>query len=152
MYDFQGTGQPDPSIPLDFFSQMRLNCPDNNKKNISSNGTFSTFTVSKPMNVHHSSSDKGMSHMQALSSAVPPGASFDTHYYQSLLRGRGLLFAHQQLMAQEKTARLVSAYASDDGSTFWMYFARVMLKLSNLDVLTGNQCQVRLNCSGLVSS
>ncbi|XP_024632881.2 putative Peroxidase 48 [Medicago truncatula] len=151
LYDFQGTGQPDPSIPLDFLSQMRLNCPDNSKNNISSNGTFSTFTISKKMNVHHSSSDKGMSYMQALSSAVPSGASFDTHYYQSLLRGRGLLFADQQLMAQEKTARL-AAYASDDGSTFRMDFARVMLKLSNLDVLTGNQGQVRLNCSHLVSS
>jgi len=47
---------------------------------------------------------------------------------------------------------LVSAYASDDGSTFRMDFARVMLKLSNLDVLTGNQGQVRLSCSRLVSS
>jgi len=131
---------------------MRINCPDNSKNNISSNNTFSTFTVSKPMNVHHSSSDKGMSYMQALSSAVPYGASFDTHYYQSLLRGRELLFADQQLMAQEKTARLVSAYASDDGSTFWMDFAGVMSKLSNLDVLTVNQGQVRLNCSRLVSS
>ncbi|RHN75038.1 putative peroxidase [Medicago truncatula] len=87
LYDFQGTGQPDPSIPLDFLSQMRLDCPDNSKNNISSNDTLSTFTASKPMNVHHSSSDKGMSYMQALSSAVPSGASFDTHYYQSLLRG-----------------------------------------------------------------
>jgi len=129
---------------------MRQNCPDNNKNNVSSNSTFSKFTVSKPMNVHHS--NKGMSYMQALSSAVSSGASFDTHYYQSLLRGRGLLFADQQLMAEEKTARLVSAYASDDGSTFRMDFARVMMKLSNLDVLTGNQGQVRLNCSRLVSS
>ena len=51
--------------------------------------------------------------MQELSSAVPSGASFDTHYYQRLLRGRGLLFADQQLMAHEKIARLVFAYASD---------------------------------------
>ncbi|XP_039687006.1 putative Peroxidase 48 [Medicago truncatula] len=151
LYDFQGTGQPDPSIPLDFLSQMRQNCPDNNKNNVISNGMFSTFTVSKPMNVHHSN-NKGMSYKQALSSAVSSGASFDTHYYQSLLRGRGLLFADQQLMAEEKTAKLVSAYASDDGSTFRMDFARVMMKLSNLDVLTGNQGQVRLNCSRVVSS
>ncbi|KEH38295.1 peroxidase family protein [Medicago truncatula] len=151
LYDFQGTGQPDPSIPLDFLSQMRQNCPDNNKNNVSSNGMFSTFTVSKPMNVHHSN-NKGMSYKQALSSAVSSGASFDTHYYQRLLRGRGLLFADQQLMAEEKTAKLVSAYASDDGSTFRMDFARVMMKLSNLDVLTGNQGQVRLNCSRVVSS
>ncbi|CAL5187128.1 unnamed protein product [Lathyrus oleraceus] len=151
LYDFQGTGQPDPSIPLDFLSQMRQNCPDN--KNISSSSTdklSTTFTISKPTNVHHSNK-KGMSYMEALS-AVSSGASFDTHYYQSLLRGRGLLFADQQLMAEERTARLVSAYASDDGSTFRMDFARVMLKLSNLDVLTGNQGQVRLNCTQHISS
>jgi peroxidase len=90
--------------------------------------------------------------MQALSSAISSGKSFDTHYYQSLLQGRGLLCADQQLRAQEKTARLVSAYASDDGSTFRMDFAAVMLKLSNLDVLTGNQGEVRLNCSQLRNS
>jgi len=107
--------------------------------------------TSKPMSsVFHSKS--GMSYMQALSSSVSSGSTFDTHYYQSLLRGRGLLFADQQLMAEDKTAKLVSAYASDDGSTFRMDFARVMLKMSNLDVLTGLQGQVRLNCSRPVTS
>ncbi|KAL5159910.1 putative Peroxidase 48 [Glycine soja] len=138
LYNFQGTGQPDPSIPLDFLRQMRLNCPDSKNSSTS----VDEFTISK----------MGMSYMQALSSSVSSGASFDTHYYQSLLRGRGLLFADQQLMAEEKTARLVSAYASDDGSTFRMDFARVMLKMSNLDVLTGLQGQVRVNCSLPVSS
>ncbi|XP_061358409.1 putative Peroxidase 48 [Gastrolobium bilobum] len=147
LYNFQGTGQPDPSIPLDFLSQMRLNCQDN--KNISNSDEFSTFVISKPMSVN---SNIGISYMEALSSSVSSGAAFDTHYYQSLLKGRGLLFADQQLMAGEKTARLVSAYASDDGSTFRMDFARVMLKMSNLDVLTGHQGQVRLNCSQTISS
>ncbi|KAJ1390987.1 Secretory peroxidase [Sesbania bispinosa] len=148
LYNFQGTGQPDPSIPPDFLRQMRLNCQDN--KNVSSD-EFSTSVISEPESVvvH---SDPGMSYMQALSSSVSSGAGFDTHYYQSLLRGRGLLFADQQLMAEEKTARLVSAYASDDGSTFRMDFARVMLKMSNLDVLTGPQGEVRLNCSQPTSS
>ncbi|OIW11678.1 hypothetical protein TanjilG_18205 [Lupinus angustifolius] len=41
----------------------------------------------------------------------------------SLLRGKGLLFADQQLMVDKKTARLVSAYASDDESTFRMGYA-----------------------------
>lgn len=88
-----------------------------------------------------------MSYLQALSSSISSGVKFDTHYYESLLRGRGLLFADQQLMADEKTARLVAAYASDDGSAFRMDFARVMLKMSNLDVLTGIQGGVRLNCT-----
>lgn len=92
-------------------------------------------------------SELGMSYLQTLSASVSSGSKFDTHYYESLLRGRGLLYADQQLMSEEKTARLVSAYASDDGSTFRMDFARVMLKMSNLDVLTGIQGDVRLNCS-----
>ncbi|XP_045799730.1 putative Peroxidase 48 [Trifolium pratense] len=152
LYNFQGTRQPDPSIPLDFLADMKRNCPPDNKNTSTNNSTneFSTFTISKPMNVHDSNK-KGMSYTQALSS-ISSGKSLDTHYYQSLLQGRGLLFSDQQLMAQEKTARLVSAYASDDGSTFRMDFAAVMLKLSNLDVLTGNQGEVRLNCSQLRNS
>ncbi|CAL0326404.1 unnamed protein product [Lupinus luteus] len=146
LYNFMGTGQPDPSIPHDFLLQMWLNCPDNTT---TTTDEFPDFVVSKQMSSH---SDLGMSYMQALSASVSSGAAFDTHYYQSLLRGRGLLFADQQLMAAEKTARLVSAYASDDGSTFRMDFARVMLKMSNLDVLSGLQGQIRLNCSQPVSS
>ncbi|QCE09747.1 putative Peroxidase 48 [Vigna unguiculata] len=147
LYNFQDTRQPDPSIPPDFLRQMRLNCPNNSN----TNNNKDEFMTSKPMSsVFHSKS--GMSYMQALSSSVSSGSTFDTHYYQSLLRGRGLLFADQQLMAEDKTAKLVSAYASDDGSTFRMDFARVMLKMSNLDVLTGLQGQVRLNCSRPVTS
>ncbi|KAK7335010.1 hypothetical protein VNO80_26780 [Phaseolus coccineus] len=147
LYNFQNTRQPDPSIPLDFLRQMRLNCPNNSNTNSNKH----EFVTSKPMSsdVH---SKPEMSYMQALSSSVLSGSTFDTHYYQSLLKGRGLLFADQQLMAKDKTAKLVSAYASDDGSTFRMDFAKVMLKMSNLDVLTGLQGQVRLNCSKPVTS
>ncbi|KAM4080569.1 hypothetical protein ACJW30_11G027300 [Castanea mollissima] len=83
----------------------------------------------------------GMTYLQALSSSISSGEGFETHYYQSQLNGRGLLFADQQLMANEKTARLVRAYASDDGSTFRMDFARAMMKMSGLTVLTGSQGQ-----------
>ncbi|KEH38290.1 hypothetical protein MTR_2g067360 [Medicago truncatula] len=61
-------------ILLDFLSQMRQNCPDN--KNISSRiNKFLTFVIFKPMNAH--SNKKGMSYMEALSSAVAKEA-FDT--------------------------------------------------------------------------
>ncbi|KAL2331052.1 hypothetical protein Fmac_018633 [Flemingia macrophylla] len=143
LYNFQGTGQPDPSIPLDFLGQMRQNCPDS--RNMSS--SEDEFVTSKQVDSNVVHSKVGISYMQALSSSVSSGTAFDTHYYQSLLRGRGLLFADQQLMAAEKTARLVSAYASDDGSTFRMDFARVMLKMSNLDVLTGHQGQAESEAS-----
>ena len=45
--------------------------------------------------------------MQVLSSSISFGAGFETHNYQSFLWGRGLLFADQQLMANEKSVRLV---------------------------------------------
>lgn len=77
---------------------------------------------------------------------------FRTHYYRSLLKGRGLLHADQQLMASDRTASLVAAYASDDGSAFRRDFARAMVKLSGLGVLSGEQGQVRLNCSSIVVS
>lgn len=73
-------------ILLDFLSQMRQNCLDN--KNINSRiNKFLTFVIFKPMNAH--SNKKGMSYMQALSSAVSSKEAFDTQWYQSLLRKRG---------------------------------------------------------------
>ena len=61
-----------------------------------------------------SESAVGMSYLQALLSSISFGVTFETHYYQSFLRGRGLVFAYQQLMAKEKTVRLVRVYASDE--------------------------------------
>nr|POF21704.1 putative peroxidase 61 [Quercus suber] len=53
------------------------------------------------------------------------------------LKERGLLLADQQFLANENIARLVRAYASNDGSTFQMDFSWTMMKMSELNVLTG---------------
>ncbi|KAF3948583.1 hypothetical protein CMV_025438 [Castanea mollissima] len=58
-------------------------------------------------------------HLRALSSSISSGAGFGTHYYQSFLRGRGLLFANQQLMANEESSRLISR---SDETTPWPWF------------------------------
>ena len=92
---------------------------------------------------------------------ISSGAGFDTHNCRSLLKGRGILFADQKLIANEKTARLARVYASDDGlianektarlarvyasddgSISRMDFAWVMMMMSGLNVLTGYQGQV----------
>ena len=134
--NFKGTGLPDPTIAPDFLTEMRMRCQD-------SNGTTTWPSSSSMASLEMSESAVGMSYLQALSSSISSGAGFDTHYYQSLLNGRGLLFADQQLMANEKTARLVRAYASDDGSTFCMDFVRAMMKMSGLNLLTGSEGPVR---------
>ncbi|ONI14347.1 hypothetical protein PRUPE_4G276900 [Prunus persica] len=125
LHNFRGTGKPDPTVSSSFFNEMRVFCEDNGNKNVShaSSPMASRGMSEKPAR-------RGMSYSQQLSSSVLSGAGFDTHYYQSLLRGRGLLFADQQLMANERTARL----------------------MSNLNVLTGSQGQVRLECTLPVSS
>ena len=124
---------------------MRMRCQDSHRTTTQPSSSMASLEMNEAA--------VGMTYLQALSSSISSGAGFDTHCYQSLLNGRGLLLADQQLMANEKTARLLRAYASDDRSTFWMDFARAMMKMSGLNVLTGSQGQVRRNCSlPLVSS
>ncbi|KAF3438247.1 hypothetical protein FNV43_RR21008 [Rhamnella rubrinervis] len=139
--NFKGTGQPDPTIAPDFLKEMRRHCQENESTSSPAGSPASMPSQGKK------ASEFGVSYFEELSSSISSGSGFDTHYYQSLLRGRGLLFADQQLTANPKTARLVRAYASDDGTTFRMDFAWAMLKMSNLNVLTGTQGEVRLNCS-----
>ncbi|KAF4351273.1 hypothetical protein F8388_019661 [Cannabis sativa] len=133
LYNFNGTGKPDPTIAANFLNKIRVKCQGDNNSRVR-NGLFESM-------------DSGASNIQELASSLPSGEGFDTHYYENLMMGQGLLFADQQLMAEEKTARLVRAYASDDGSTFRLDFAAAMVKMSNLGVLTGSQGEVRLNCS-----
>ena len=93
-----------------------------------------------------------MSYFEEEFSSSSSQSAFGTHYYQKLMIGRGLLFADQQLMANEETARIVEEYTLDDGTVFRRDFARAMVKMSNLVSLTGSQGQVRLNCSVALKS
>ncbi|KAL6542996.1 hypothetical protein OROHE_010516 [Orobanche hederae] len=78
------------------------------------------------------------------------GGEFGSHYYEALIRGKGLLTSDQELLAHEKTAEAVFEYA-EDGDKFRSDFASAMVKLSNLNV-AGSQGEVRRNCSSANSS
>ncbi|KAK4428094.1 putative Peroxidase 48 [Sesamum alatum] len=122
LYNFSGTNGPDPSIDPEFLQLLKLKC------NMSSS--------------HNSSQqqDPGMS-----MDYEGPRTRFGTLYYRSLLQGKGLLFADQQLTCRTETETWVRAYASDV-SLFQRDFGLAMIKLSNLEVLTAPMGQVRLNC------
>lgn len=126
--NFQGTGKPDPSIPADFLLQLSRSCSSTNGSPSPSPSRLRTL-------------------IESLAPFIFSGTGFDTHYYKSLVMGRGLLYSDQQLMADPGTARLVEVFASDDGSTFRREFAKAMLKMSNLDPLAGSQGEVRTRCS-----
>uniref|UniRef100_A0A7N1A1U0 peroxidase n=1 Tax=Kalanchoe fedtschenkoi TaxID=63787 RepID=A0A7N1A1U0_KALFE len=140
--NFQGTGRPDSMLTSDFLDEMRRACQDN-----SSSDSAESPTATKSRKLVESATELGMTYYQGLSAEVPSGSAFDSHYYRSLMNERGLLFADQQLMADDRTRNLVRDYASDDGFTFRRDFARAMFKMSNLNVLTGEDGVIRLNCS-----
>ncbi|KAJ4956440.1 hypothetical protein NE237_013223 [Protea cynaroides] len=135
--NFRGTGKPDDTLDDDWLKQLTSKC--NNKQRHSSQSSSSLLEKSK--------NNRKTKSNQKLSSSIPMGIMFDLHYFQDVLRGRGLLFSDQQLMKDPTTADAVRNYASGDGSDFRIDFIQVMAKLSNLGVLTGSQGQVRINCS-----
>ncbi|XP_057858387.2 peroxidase 57 [Cryptomeria japonica] len=78
-------------------------------------------------------------------------SSFDSHYYRNLEGGRGLLYVDQALMAAPITRSIVDLYASNQ-DLFYRDFSLAMVKLFNLNVLTGKQGQIRKECSKLVNN
>ncbi|KAK9726072.1 hypothetical protein RND81_05G188100 [Saponaria officinalis] len=136
IYNFHGTGNPDPSIPADFMLELNRIC---------NSDASPSPSPSRIRNLIESTT--GLSYFQSLAPFIFSGSGFDTHYYKSLLLGRGLLYADQQLMSDARTARLVEVFASDDGSIFRREFSKSMLKMSNLLSPDASQGEVRTRCS-----
>ncbi|PHU26958.1 hypothetical protein BC332_05290 [Capsicum chinense] len=130
--NFTGTGLPDPTISPDFLEELKRKCPQDNN------------IINNMLNEH---TTRGLSEF-----AISSAAFFDNHYYKTLMRGKGLLFSDQQLMANEKTAAAVTDYSYDDGTIFRTEFAHAMGKLSSIGVLTGSAGEVRHSCSHINSN
>ncbi|KAF8025574.1 hypothetical protein BT93_F2420 [Corymbia citriodora subsp. variegata] len=141
LYNFSGTNEPDPSLDVGFLNLMRFKCNE-------------SLLASPSPSPPPSSSSESSFGFSSLTSEEPgivmnyegPSSGFGTLYYRRLLQGQGVLYADQQLMVGEDTGSWVRAYASDV-SLFRGDFAETMLKLSNLQVLTAPNGQVRRSCS-----
>ncbi|XVE84372.1 hypothetical protein DITRI_Ditri17bG0007000 [Diplodiscus trichospermus] len=72
-------------------------------------------------------------------------ASFDTAYFNNLVKQRGLLISDQALFSGGSTDDLVKIYSSNP-KAFWNDFAQSMIKMGNIKPLTGKQGQIRVNC------
>ncbi|PON57107.1 Peroxidase [Parasponia andersonii] len=75
-------------------------------------------------------------------------ARFDNHYFHNLLEGKGLLGSDIVLITQDhegEILKLVLAYASDE-KLFFDSFAKSMIKMGNINVLTGDQGEIRRHC------
>ncbi|KAJ4701067.1 Peroxidase [Melia azedarach] len=71
---------------------------------------------------------------------------FDNKYYVDLMNRQGLFTSDQDLYTDKRTRGIVTSFAVDQ-KLFFDEFAKAMIKMSQLSVLTGNQGEVRANCS-----
>ncbi|XP_061344905.1 cationic peroxidase 1-like isoform X1 [Gastrolobium bilobum] len=83
-----------------------------------------------------------------LSPLDPTPARFDVAYYSDLVQKKGLLHSDQELYNGGSTDALVKQY-SYDTTSFYKDFANSMIKMGNIQPLTGNQGEIRVNCRKL---
>lgn len=73
---------------------------------------------------------------------------FDNHYYRNIVEGKGLLQSDNVLVSQDYEGEIrkhVWGYAKDQ-QHFFESFANSMIKMGNINVLTGQEGEVRKSC------
>ncbi|GMY22070.1 peroxidase 5-like [Fagus crenata] len=119
LYTFNATHSQDPSMDPSFAKELKAKCPP-----LPSSGNGPNPTM--PFDVL--TQDK-----------------LDNKYYKDLNNHHGLLNSDQTLLSSNATAGIVRNNARNDAA--WANkFAAAMVKMGSIDVLTGEQGEVRKNC------
>ncbi|TKY46054.1 Peroxidase 12 [Spatholobus suberectus] len=71
---------------------------------------------------------------------------FDNKYYIDLMNRQGVFTSDQDLLTDKRTKGLVNAFAVNQ-TLFFEKFVDAVVRLSQLDVLTGNQGEIRAKCN-----
>ncbi|KAK3018018.1 hypothetical protein RJ639_004738 [Escallonia herrerae] len=71
---------------------------------------------------------------------------FDNKYYVDLMNRQGLFTSDQDLYTDRRTRGIVTSFAVNQ-TLFFEKFVDAMMKMGQLNVLTGNQGEIRANCS-----
>ncbi|KAB5514369.1 hypothetical protein DKX38_028275 [Salix brachista] len=71
---------------------------------------------------------------------------FDNAYYQNLKNGKGLFNSDQVLFTDSRSRGTVNLFASNNGA-FRQAFVTAITKLGRVGALTGNQGEIRRDCS-----
>ncbi|KAG8368322.1 hypothetical protein BUALT_Bualt15G0033600 [Buddleja alternifolia] len=119
LFNFKGTGKPDPSLNPSLLSNLQSTCP----------------------NVDNSNSKLAPLDIQTIN-------RFDNSYYKNVMNNTGLLESDQALIKDPKTASMVKDY-SNDPNLFAKDFATSMMKLGKVGVITGQSGQIRKKCSSV---
>ncbi|KAL6520594.1 Peroxidase 45 [Orobanche minor] len=71
---------------------------------------------------------------------------FDNAYFRNLRIGRGLFSSDQVLFTDNRTRATVNTFAANNAA-FGRAFAQAMTRLGRIGVLTGNQGEIRIDCT-----
>nr|AFK46680.1 unknown [Lotus japonicus] len=119
LFNFSEIGAPDDTIETDTLTELQNLCPESGDGNITSV-------------LDQDSADQ-----------------FDNHYFKNLLHGKGLLGSDQILFSSEDataTTKPLVQFYSENERFFLMEFAYAMVKMGNINPLTGSEGEIRKNC------
>ena len=119
LYNYSGTGKPDPTLSTEYLAQLQSICPRTNPDP----NTLTDFDLTTP-------------------------DTFDNKYYTNLINNEGLLQSDQELYSTDGATdaiALVKTYSANN-KAFLAAFARSMINMGNISPLTGNEGEIRLNC------
>ncbi|XP_029125264.1 peroxidase 15-like [Cajanus cajan] len=118
LYNFSGTGKPDPTLDTTYLQQLRKICPNG--------GPGTTLANLDP--------------------TTPD--TLDKNYYSNLQVKKGLLQSDQELFstAGADTISIVNKFSSDQDA-FFKSFATSIIKMGKIGVLTGNKGEIRKQCN-----
>ncbi|KAL3505329.1 hypothetical protein ACH5RR_035170 [Cinchona calisaya] len=117
LYNQNGNNQPDVTLEKSYYNGLKSVCP-----NTGGDNNISPLDIASPLR-------------------------FDNTYYKLILFGKGLLTSDEVLLTGKvaRTMELVKNYAVDE-ALFFHQFAESMIKMGNINPLTGSNGEIRKNC------
>ncbi|KAH0775226.1 hypothetical protein KY290_012363 [Solanum tuberosum] len=118
--DFRGTGRPDPTMDPELVKKL-----------------FKLCNTSKPATTLN---DVPRTFLDQNTSFI-----VDNQYYNQILKKKGILKIDQELALDKLSAPIVARFANN-GNAFRKSFTKSMVKMGNINVLVGDDGEIRKNC------
>ncbi|KAK4254829.1 hypothetical protein QN277_007915 [Acacia crassicarpa] len=119
LYNYGGTGKPDPTMNATLVDALRKQCPPPQK------GQHDPLVFLNPQSGTH--------------------FTFTESYYQRILTHEAVLGVDQQLLYGDESPQITKEFAADF-EEFRRSFALSTYRMGNINVLTGNQGEIRRHC------
>ncbi|KAK6779040.1 hypothetical protein RDI58_025758 [Solanum bulbocastanum] len=118
LYNFNGTGKPDPTLNTNYLAKLMKICP---KKG--SNTALANLDLTTPN-------------------------KFDNNYFANLQNKKGLLESDQKLFSKNGASEItyIIKTFSRDQNVFFQSFVESMINMGNISPLTGTNGEIRLDC------